>query len=157
MAQAPARAMGARRASPAGRLRRVHRSGIIQRRIARGVALMLVAMALALKIATPPGLMVRDDLGPLFEICQAQAPAFGRQDAGSRHEGQDHDRAGSQDCAFAAAAQVGPAPAPAHFHAVAFADVRAGEGGPASIASPGHGLAAPPPPSRGPPAAADLA
>ena len=133
----------------------MQRSGLIKRGITRGVALMLVAMALALKIATPPGLMVRDDLGPLFEICQAQAPAFGREGAGSRHDG--HDRAASQDCAFAAAAQVGPAPAPARFQAVAFADVAAGERGPASIASPGRGLAAPPPPSRGPPAATDLA
>lgn len=111
-----------------------------------------------LKVLVPPGFMVGkavDEAPFALVLCTAQgmvtvaasAPVGGVADPGGDPDGAAVD---GGPCAFAAASQVAPPPfgavAPAVFTGVERIEPRF-----AVHLAPGRGLAAPPPPARGPP------
>ena len=122
-------------------------------RLGARLAACLAAAALALPIALPPGFMpARTDGGPAIVICTGHGPWPARLD--------DHGRpakppARNQGGVCVFACHGGVAPAPAAPAAVALtAVVNAAEPSiEARDLQPGRGLAAPPPPSQGPPSA----
>lgn len=118
----------------------------------RGAAgVWLVALALALQVVVPPGFMAaRSAAGaPVVVICTGHGPLKALGDAPSKPE-RGSSEAGHL-CVFAGHAAAPPPPAE-----VALSETRVEPtAAPAFIApdlQPGRGLAAPPPPSRGPPA-----
>jgi hypothetical protein len=126
------------------------RSGV-WRDVVRDVAFTLVAFALALQVLLPSGLMVstgQDGQGVII-ICtghgalsvvpddgKAPAPAKKKSDA---------------PCAFAGHAAPFTAPLAAAPAEAAFALTPESGARPLASLTPGRGLAAPPPPARGPP------
>jgi hypothetical protein len=119
----------------------------------RATSVLLVALALAMRLATPTGWMLAaGDGAPKLVICTGHAPASPAsvKHAPSRNAPAPADHA----CVFAGAHAASPppvlailvsAPAPigAPLHSAAVRDQR-----------PGLGLAAPPPPPLGPPISA---
>jgi hypothetical protein len=114
--------------------------------------LTLAVLALVMKVAAPPGFMfAAEDRGahgaPAFAlvICTGHGPL----DLGKDKGGQSKQRADAP-CAFAGHAAP---PTPAFGAAIPLADF-AGYAAPVAVLAdliPGRGLAAPPPPSQGPP------
>lgn len=117
----------------------------------RDVALTLAAFALALQVFVPSGFMVSSQNGRgVIVICTGHGPltvatADGKTPAAPVKKKSD------APCAFAghAAPYTAPLAAPASGPAVAV--VREVAARPLESLTPGRGLAAPPPPSRGPP------
>jgi hypothetical protein len=111
----------------------------------------LALIALIFQLAVPPGFMVASAAGgPAIVICTGHGPLLAQVDAhGAPAPGPKGKPAPM--CPFASHGGAPVAPAP-----LAIAFVRFGAfAAPAprlSAVSPGHGLAAPPPPSRAPPA-----
>ncbi len=118
------------------------------------IALLLAFLALFSRTLAPAGWMPSSTPGgtPVFALCSEGAAATGWLDAAGKihKQGDDPESADEEDCAFAATAPLahlvsqprlaGPAP-----HASEPPITR-------DTASPGRGLAAPPPPATGPPA-----
>jgi hypothetical protein len=123
-------------------------------RVWRGSGALLILAALVVRLAAPEGWMLaRGDGAPKLVLCTGHmlhAPA-GHRDG---HSGTGGDGRGDHPCVFAGAHSP-PAPSLA---AVAFAPTAAPTSAlaPSPLADqrPGRGLAAPPPPSQGPPALA---
>jgi hypothetical protein len=120
-------------------------------RVWRGSGLLLVLLALAVRLATPDGWMLASGDGhgaPRMIICtghvEAGAPTPGRPDKA------DHSQ---HPCVFAGA-HAAAAP-PMLVASLGTTSVVISAPPPARLADqrPGRGLAAPPPPSHGPPAA----
>lgn len=109
--------------------------------------LVLALLALMLRAAVPAGYMVAQDHGPHLVICSGHAAVAAETGDKPSKDRQKPD----QPCAFAGThvaleAPVVPAPVP-HAQAPTKTVVLA-----RAALSPGRGLAAPPPPSTGPPA-----
>jgi hypothetical protein len=107
----------------------------------------LAALALLMQVLVPQGFMVNADHGaPGLVICTGHGPlALGQND----HSGKAPKSAGNP-CAFAVHGGTAPPPSVARLDRVRF------DPAPATLARafdlvPGRGLAAPPPPSQGPP------
>lgn len=123
---------------------------------ARGIFMMLAALAVALKVMIPAGFMTRTashDLPFALVLCTAQgAVTVEPGQAGPGHDDRgevaDHD----SPCAFAGHATAAPAPSPIATGVVEFVAYRRHltPAAPVDLA-PGRGLAAPPLPARGPP------
>jgi hypothetical protein len=114
---------------------------------------LLVALALAVRLASPTGWMLAPGDGhgaPRLVICTGHGPlalqSHDRSPARAPVKSSDHA------CVFAGPAAP-PAPSPMATVSAATEPVVATPAPPAlSDQRPGHGLAAPPPPSHGPPA-----
>lgn len=124
------------------------RSGGARRHDGWGLRLALVLVALGLRILIPPGVMpgTPSDGGVPLVICTGHGPAVSL--GGDKSPG--HPDKPPPPCAFAGHV-LGPAPAGPDViasHATAYA---AAVFASASDLAPGRGLAAPPPPSTGPP------
>jgi hypothetical protein len=115
----------------------------------RGAAgVWLAALALVLQIVVPPGFMAaRTASGaPAVVICTGHGPLKGLDDTPAKPE-----RGGDHLCVFAGHAAAPPPPTSLALTETRVERVEA----PVLVArdlQPGRGLAAPPPPSRGPPA-----
>jgi hypothetical protein len=111
----------------------------------------LALLALTLKGLTPAGYMIADRGGafPLV-ICTGQGPAMSADQDGGRHPPGEHRSHSDGPCAFSGGALTdAPAPfIPARLPGLVFQPER--ELAKADLL-PGRGLAAPPPPSQGPP------
>ncbi len=116
-------------------------------RVWRGSGLLLVALALALRLAAPDGWMVAGGAdGPKLVICTGHMPAS--PDHPDGHGGSGHS---DHPCVFAGA-HISPAPPLlAATLAPTMASYAAPVPSPLTDQRPGRGLAAPPPPSHGPP------
>ncbi|HWA00612.1 MAG TPA: hypothetical protein VG841_09900 [Caulobacterales bacterium] len=118
------------------------------RHIWRAWLLTLAFLAVGARVAVPPGYMPSQsaDGQLIVTLCGGQTAAL---DLGGKHEGQRQDGKAHAPCAYAAAATPVDAPQQAD---VASPLTRAVQ---IRLLSPcvhvGAGLAAPPPPSRGPP------
>lgn len=125
-------------------------SAIKSTRIGEGLAAFLAVLALVAQIAVPPGYMVgRTNGGAGIVVCTGHGPLITLpRDGGEPHKSR---RAGQGDqCVFAGHSGVGPAPLALALSQAPIAYVVA----PRAVAAdlrPGRGLAAPPPPCRGPP------
>ena len=126
---------------------------IVGRRERAGLWTLVALLALALKVATPPGFMVSQGTGetpgalPLV-ICTGHGPLRST-DVPVPGDSKTHQGA-DKACAFAGhglAPTLAQAPALILSSATYAAVIRSFAGRPV----PGQGLAAPPPPSRGPP------
>lgn len=126
-----------------------HRTGALRR-----VCLALAAIAMMLEVLVPPGFMVGKpaDQAPFaLVLCTAQGMVtVAASDPVDDPAGQPDGAVDVGPCAFAAASQIAPLPfaatTPAVFIAVERIEPRF-----AVHLAPGRGLAAPPPPARGPP------
>jgi hypothetical protein len=117
----------------------------------RGVALTLTVLALVLKILVPPGFMpAQPGERALITICTGHGPLVVAPD---KHGGPKAPASKKNDAPCLGAGNISP-PSPAAFALaeppLGFAVVRAPLGRALDMA-PGRGLAAPPPPSQGPP------
>ena len=121
----------------------------------RPVALAILGAALLLRVLVPTGWMPAHGADGVTRItlCTPNGVAHAWVDAdGAIHDKKPHEKSGAdQPCAFTGLAMAGDLPAiaalPATIAPSAAAPSIAG-----ARASIGHGLAAPPPPSTGPPA-----
>jgi len=104
--------------------------------------------ALLFLLAVPPGVMVSGDTGGLV-ICTGHGP-LELQAALPGRPGKAPDSAPRGACAFAGHAAAAVAPAAHAFPAIAIA-LQPAPVTPHADLAPGRGLAAPPPPSQGPP------
>lgn len=125
----------------------------------RGVALALIACALAIRLAVPSGFMLMPGMNgalPVITMCSGQGampmpagmhPATGR---ASHDDGQHEEKTPDHPCAFAAASAAVDLAAILHPVAPAIIgiDVRPQ---PHAFSHAGIALAAPPPPKTGPP------
>lgn len=117
----------------------------------RGVVLTLALLALALKVAIPPGYMVgtaSNSLPFAIVICTAQG-AVAVEPGGSHEQGEasKHDA----PCVFAGhGLGAGPPEPTSHLLRPSLAYYPIAPT-PSCEAAPGRGLCAPPPPARGPP------
>ena len=110
----------------------------------------LATLALVFQIAVPPGFMpARTDSGPAIVICTGHGPLLAHVDEHGK-PAKTPARSQGGACVFACHAGVAPAPA-LHTLTVARLVAVAEPSSPARDLQPGRGLAAPPPPSRGPP------
>ncbi|MCW3835770.1 hypothetical protein ACFQ1E_05430 [Sphingomonas canadensis] len=130
--------------------------GRFANRPARGLAVALVALALAVRVLVPSGWMPSaESRGLLLTLCSSASGAeIFVEIEGKSGKGHGQGEQRDNPCAFAglgmAFAATDPVPAPAApFHAQDRAPAA-----PALIAAIGRGLAAPPPPATGPPATA---
>lgn len=121
----------------------------------RPVLMTLACLAIALRILIPPGFMAApptNDLPFPIVLCTAQgAITVG---AGQTIPGHGGDAPGAADnghCLFAGAAVTAPPPQPVVFEQPAPLHGQAPLARSAVSLAPGRGLAAPPPPARGPP------
>ena len=110
----------------------------------------LAALALVMQVLIPQGFMVgHSAAGPELVICTGHGPLV----VATKHPpAKAPNSRADAPCALSAHGAAAPPPQPAGAIAVAFAPARQ----PAIVAfdlTPGRGLATPPPPSRGPPAA----
>jgi len=126
----------------------------------RHICMMMAVLALALKVLIPPGTMIATpSQGASFPLvlCTGQGPLLidgatlpGAPSAGKEKPAQksSHDA----PCLFAGHGAATPIPLPHGFEPVEWVtfDAPPQAAAPSSIA-PGRGLAAPPPPPRGPP------
>ncbi len=122
----------------------------------RGIFLMLTALAVALKVMIPAGLMTRtatNELPFALVLCTAQGAVTaepGRTAPG--HDDRDDAAGHDSPCAFVAHSAGAPAPSPIAVGAVEFVAYRPHRAPTAPpYLAPGRGLAAPPLPARGPP------
>lgn len=116
------------------------------------LALVLVALALLVRVAIPQGWMpVAQADGFGFAICSGSGPAAGWVDLDGSGEHKPDKSAHDHPCAFAgmSAPLLGGADVSVALPAPAVAAIPSAAHLAAAI---GHGLAAPPPPSTGPPA-----
>jgi hypothetical protein len=117
----------------------------------RGALFALAFVALFLKVLAPPGFMVEDGTrGGSFPIviCTAQ----GQVQLDAAHDGAPVHKSGSDSACPFAGNGVGAAPPLGALPAVAIPTAyRAIAAKSAPDLAPGRGLAAPPPPSQGPP------
>ena len=137
---------------------RFRRSDLCGSQMVRSVCLMLAVIAVALKVAIPVGFMAAapaNDLPFPLVLCTAQgamvvapgAPLPGHDD---KETGQT--KAHDSPCVFAGHGLGAPGPNlldATHVEFVAY-HIQ-GPSAPAVVLAPGRGLAAPPPPARGPP------
>lgn len=117
------------------------------RRWKRRLGALLALLALAVGAIAPPGFMVANGRGgPAIVICTGHGPASlpGQTDRSNHRAG--HDGA----CAFAGHGVTSTPPVVAQIAAAPFAPPLDARSTFADLA-PGRGLAAPPPPSQGPP------
>lgn len=118
----------------------------------RGIALILATFALALKLMIPTGFMVSSTAGEFqLVLCTVQGVQVVDPGLADRHVPDQAPIGHDAPCAFAGHGAFLNAPSLIALGSAAFA----GYAGPpvvthASLA-PGRGLAAPPPPARGPP------
>ena len=113
----------------------------------RGVVFTLAMLAVVLKAMTPAGFMVTERSGAVaLVICTGHGPVVqtGKIDPG------DHQGPKTQTCAYAAQAATPILYPPPILVAVRFAQQPQAQPSLDDLA-PGRGLAAPPPPSLGPP------
>ena len=121
------------------------------RKASRGAWIALAFAALLFNVLAPPGYMLVDpsDAHPLAVVlCTAQGPVAITPDRGHAPA---HKPSSDMPCAFAG---HGVGVAPSNPFVVSLADFAAYRSDillPASDLAPGRGLAAPPPPSQGPP------
>jgi len=115
-----------------------------------GLGALLALLALAINVAAPPGFMVaRRGAGAAIVICTGHGPAT--LPAGGDNSDHKGGKAGHDSvCAFAGHGLASTPPPVATVTRQAFAAAVASAATIADLA-PGRGLAAPPPPSRGPP------
>jgi len=126
------------------------KQGGVWRDFWRDVALTLAVFALALQVFVPSGVMVSSQNGQgVFVICTGHGELTVATDDGQAPA--PSKQAPHAPCAFAGHAPPFTAPLAAPLADPAFTVPR--DLGPRRLASlaPGRGLAAPPPPSRGPP------
>jgi hypothetical protein len=117
----------------------------------RGLGALIALLALAMNILSPPGFMTAVGRGgPTIVICTGHGPATAPDPAGraDHHGGHHPGQAGA--CAFAGHGLASAPPPLAIASAAAFAPTVPTAPALRDLA-PGRGLAAPPPPSRGPP------
>jgi hypothetical protein len=122
----------------------------IWRDVARDVALALAAFALALQVFVPSGFMVSSQNGRgVIVICTGHGPLTVASDDGKAPA--PSKKTTNAPCAFAGHAAAFTAPLAVPLAGPAF--IVPQDTGPRRLASlaPGRGLAAPPPPARGPP------
>lgn len=121
---------------------------------AGGLWLTLAALALVVKVLVPSGYMVAgpQDGAPFpLVICTAQgAMVLDADAAGGDHDGSPDGSAHDSPCAFAGAGFAAAPPILAELRLPAAASTARPALGIRDLA-PGRGLAAPPPPARGPP------
>ena len=121
--------------------------------ILRGAAILLVALALALRVLVPAGWMPATGQGFALTLCTGTGPATAWVDGrGEVHRGSPSaPREADHPCAFAGIAT--PALLPALLPLALALPVPAAPAWVpvARVATIGHGLAAPPPPPTGPP------
>jgi len=116
----------------------------------RGAGVLLVALSLAVRLAAPTGWMLTPgDNGPRMVICTGHGAAT-LADPG-KAPAHAPDKSPEHACVFAGA-HAAPTP-PAPVASLASVPAPAAEPSRGSLADqrPGRGLAAPPPPSQGPP------
>ena len=125
-------------------------AGIGSRLIGERLAALFAALALVVQILVPPGYMVaRLGDAPTIVPCTGHGPMMAMGQGGSRS---DHAPATDQGhvCVFAGHGGLAPAPT-----VMALVEARISYLAPPSLLvrdlRPGRGLAAPPPPPRGPP------
>lgn len=135
-----------------------------QERIFRRVGLIALLLALAMRMAVPTGFMWEPavDGGARLVSCSGMAPmpvavapaAHGGHHMGAPSHGKSHDgdTGSSRECAFSGLAGALDLADPLLTPALALIAAFALPLPVARAAAPGRGLAAPPPPSRGPPA-----
>jgi hypothetical protein len=116
-----------------------------------GIGALLAFLALFVAVVTPPGFMAASRGSvPAIVICTGHGPAVLPGDAGGglvhRSGKSGHDGA----CAFAGHGLTTSPPVLAVIDKAAFAHIADPDAALADLA-PGRGLAAPPPPSQGPP------
>jgi hypothetical protein len=118
-----------------------------------GLGALLALVALAVGVMSPPGFMVAaGGSGPAIVICTGHGPAFAP-GGSSSPGGADHGRGKATHdgaCPFAGHGLASTRPPLGIIAKVAFAPSPATLEPRADVA-PGRGLAAPPPPSQGPP------
>lgn len=121
----------------------------------RPVALAILGAALLLRVLVPTGWMPAHGADGFTHItlCTPNGVAHAWVDAdGAIHDKKPHEKSGAdQPCAFTGLAMAGDLPAIAALLAT-IAPSAAAPSIAGARASIGHGLAAPPPPSTGPPA-----
>lgn len=116
----------------------------------RDVALTLAAFALALQVFVPSGFMVSSQNGRgVIVICTGHGPLTVATDDGKTPA--PVKKTSDAPCAFAGHAAPYTAPLAAPVAGPAFVVAREIAVRPLESLTPGRGLAAPPPPSRGPP------
>jgi hypothetical protein len=128
-------------------------AGIDQARATRRFATLgglVAAVALVVQLAVPPGFMVSAIAGgPAIVICTGSGPLF----VHPEHRGQPGKTPNSKSnaiCAFAGHGATPVAPSTQSFAREVFETFVPASGMGVDLA-PGRGLAAPPPPSQGPP------
>jgi hypothetical protein len=112
---------------------------------------MLALLALAMNLISPPGFMTAGGPGgPTIVICTGHGPAMAPTQGGDAGHKPGHRSDQGGACAFAGHGLAG---APPTAGAASTAGFTAAPPAAAAIAdlAPGRGLAAPPPPPRGPP------
>lgn len=127
------------------------RGGIETNGLGRRVALALVACALMLRIAVPGGWMPSDQ-GRWIELCTGDGMVTAFVDANNRlhHNDPGEAHAAKQHCAFAGLTAPFDPPIAIEPELLSFTSEPAPTSQQFSVAI-GQGLAAPPPPSTGPP------
>lgn len=128
------------------------------RQAARAACIVLAALAMALKVLIPAGFMTAprtNDLPFPLVLCTGQGAmvvAPGQALPGSEEPGPDERQAHDSPCAFAGHGLAAPAPNLLDAGRIEFIaydiEIPSNYG---SRLAPGRGLAAPPPPARGPP------
>ncbi|MEI9851811.1 MAG: DUF2946 family protein [Sphingomonas sp.] len=120
----------------------------------RGIALALLALALAVRVLVPAGWMPMQGQGFAITLCTGAGAVEAWVDAdgelGKRPAAPDTER--GRHCAFAGLGGPLLGDAPDAALAIPFAPEAAAAKPPALTAAIGRGLAAPPPPATGPPA-----
>jgi hypothetical protein len=113
-------------------------------------ATLCAVLALVAQVIVPPGFMVaRSGDAPTIVVCTGHGPWMAMPEEASR-PGKARPSDQNHSCVFAGHGAIAPPPAvlaPAH----AQMDYGVTPGAPIRDLRPGRGLAAPPPPSRGPP------
>jgi hypothetical protein len=111
----------------------------------------LAALALLLMVLVPQGTMLaRSGDQVLIVICSGHGPITVQAPPGARKAPADK-KAPDAPCAFAGHAPSVPVPVMARLAEPSPSPYLEARSDPASSPAPGRGLAAPPPPSRGPP------
>lgn len=116
---------------------------------AKGWFIALAALALMLQVLTPPGFMLASSpAGPELVICTGHGPLVVADP--HRHPAKAPKPGADAPCAFAVHGAAVPPPQRLAPLAVVFTPVAPAAAAAFDLA-PGRGLAAPPPPSHGPP------
>jgi hypothetical protein len=117
----------------------------------RGTSALLVALALAVRLAAPSGWMLAPgDHGPRIVICTSHgAETLGGDPA--KTPGRQPDKSADHACIFAGAHLAPTPPSPVVTPRTSPAPIAEALVATLADQRPGQGLAAPPPPSHGPP------